>query len=133
MEQGVYLKGVENNMWDNSGQYFNWLLSNGDKSQSIDEGNPTDKSFMMPEEAHEKIRSVELTYDGYIVRGFQFFDKDKTLLWKAGDLGYAWEGYTVATVSLEENEAIIGIVAKLAFAVFYKKEMNNKKQRKNKS
>ena len=78
MEQGVYLKGVENNMWDNSGQYFNWLLSNGAKSQQIDEGNPTDKSFMMPEEVHEKIRSVELTYDGYIVRGFQFFDKEIT-------------------------------------------------------
>ncbi len=49
---------------------------------------------------------------GYI-RGFSFFDKEGALLWKIGiTTGSADD---VVTVLLEENEVIIGVVAKLLF------------------
>ena len=42
--------------------------------------------------------------------GFSFFDKDGALLW---EIGGTWSGYEKETVVLEENEVIVGVVAKL--------------------
>ncbi len=42
--------------------------------------------------------------------GFSFFDKDGDLLWKIGDTYTDWKKEIVV---LEENEFIVGVVAKL--------------------
>ena len=70
---------------------------------------------MMPDGAHRKIRSVKINYSSYI-RGFNFFDKDGTLLWKIGSI-LPW--FKVETVELAENEVIIGVVAKIRFPAWY--------------
>ncbi len=64
---------------------------------------------MIPTDALNKIRSVTIHYYGHI-KGFSFFDKDGSLLWK---IGITNPVYKVDTVLLEENEVIIGVVAKL--------------------
>ncbi len=65
---------------------------------------------MIPANALTKIRSVIINYHylGHIT-GFKFFDKDGALLWEIGNT------YTLfkKTVQLEENEVIVGLVAKL--------------------
>ena len=63
----------------------------------------------MPKDEHKKIRSVEINYNDSIL-GFSFFDKDNSLLWK---IGYTHPSINVKRVTLEENEIIIGVVAKL--------------------
>ncbi len=63
----------------------------------------------MPEGSHNKIRSVSIHYCGSI-GGFSFFDKEGALLW---EIGYIESWLKVETVLLEENERIIGVVAKL--------------------
>ncbi len=63
---------------------------------------------MIPADALNKIRSVTIYYYTCIT-GFSFFDKDGALLWKIGWLYAGCE----ETVILEENEKIIGVVAKL--------------------
>jgi hypothetical protein len=64
---------------------------------------------MIPTDALNKIRSVTIYYywNEYI-SGFRFFDKDGALLWEIG-----WIGLGKETVVLEENEVIVGVVAKL--------------------
>ena len=111
MAKGIYLDGVENNMDDGTGWYFNWILSNGDRSPQKDK-KVTYCPYMMPKGAHNRIRSVKIYYRryGYII-GFSFFDKDGALLWKVGNADSKLE---VETVGLAENEVIIGVVAKLA-------------------
>ncbi len=64
---------------------------------------------MIPADALNKSRSVTIHYS-VIIRGFSFFDKDGALLWKIG-LTESWRN--VETVQLEENEVIVGVVAKL--------------------
>ena len=64
---------------------------------------------MFPKDALNKIRSVDIHHVESIV-GFSFFDKDGALLWKIGD---TTPGYEKETVLLEENEVIVGVVAKL--------------------
>ncbi len=64
---------------------------------------------MMPADAHNKIRSVTIHYYECI-SGFSFFDKDGALLWK---IGYIQSWSKKETVLLEENERIVGVVAKL--------------------
>ena len=65
---------------------------------------------MIPADALNKIRSVTIHYDNHCIRGFSFFDKDGALLWEIGfiDSDLDWE-----TVVLEENEVVVGVVAKL--------------------
>ncbi len=71
---------------------------------------------MMPVGLHNRIKSYRIYYYGGCIRGFyfgiSFFDKGRTLQtlsWKIGDTTYSpWE-----EVELEENEVIIGVVAKL--------------------
>jgi hypothetical protein len=66
---------------------------------------------MMQADAHNKIRSVTIHYYYclHYICGFCFFDKDGALLWKIGYTGSKLE----ETVMLEENEVIVGVVAKL--------------------
>jgi hypothetical protein len=64
---------------------------------------------MLPSEALKKIRSVTIHYTNCI-NGFSFFDKDLALLWEHGN---TYARLDVETVLLEENEVIVGVVAKL--------------------
>ncbi len=64
---------------------------------------------MMPADALNKIRSVTIHYRSFIW-GFSFFDKDKKPLWKIGSTHRNWKNETVL---LEENEVIVGVVARL--------------------
>ncbi len=64
---------------------------------------------MMPAGSHNRIRSVNIHY-AYFIAGFSFFDKEGALLYKIGDTD---EDLNVDTVVLEENEVIVGVVAKL--------------------
>ena len=58
-----------------------------------------------------KIKTVQIYYNSNCIFGFKFFAKDSTLLWK---IGYTTaSSCDVETVELEDNEVIIGVVAKL--------------------
>ncbi len=72
---------------------------------------------MIFKKALNKIRSVTIYYTAvidlnkyYYIRGFSFFDKDGAQLWWIGDTHARYK----ETVVLEENERIVGVVAKLA-------------------
>ncbi len=104
-----YLAGFENNDKDGESCFFNWILSNGDRSQQRDRRAPTIFTHMFPAGSHKKIRSVNIHYhDPECIYGFSFYDKEGALLWKIWDTTYA----RVKTVLLEENEVIVGVVAK---------------------
>ncbi len=65
---------------------------------------------MMPKDAPKMIRSINIHHLNHIF-GFSFFDKEGAQLWK---IGYTtWSGLKVETVLIEENEVIIGVIAKL--------------------
>ncbi len=64
---------------------------------------------MITADTLNKIRSVTIHHD-HCIRGFKFFDKDRKLLWVIGVTG-GW--LKKETVVLEENEVIVGVVAKL--------------------
>ncbi len=67
---------------------------------------------MLPADAINKIRSVTIHYFGTsCIGGFSFFDKDGALLWEIGCT--TGSGLKKETVVLEENEVIVGVVAKL--------------------
>ncbi len=65
---------------------------------------------MIPADALNKIRSV-IIYSCDFIEGFSFFDKDGALLWEIGEIDESWS--KKETVVLEENEVIVGVVAKL--------------------
>ena len=65
---------------------------------------------MIPTDAINKIRSVNIHYYFNCIDGFSFFDKDGELLWK---IGYTDIEMDVETVLLEDNEVIVGVVAKV--------------------
>jgi hypothetical protein len=102
------LAGFENDEKDGSGLYFNFILSNGTRSTQRDDWAPTKYTFMIHKKALNKIRSVNIYHDVSSIAGFSFFDKDGALLWEIGDTTCSKE-----TVLLEENEVIVGVVAKL--------------------
>ena len=64
---------------------------------------------MIPADSVNKIRSVTIHNRNFIT-GFSFFDKDGALLWK---IGWTKKSGLKETVLLEENERIMGMVAKL--------------------
>ncbi len=103
------LVGFENDEEDGLGRLFNFILSNGTRSTQRDEDYPTKYDHMLPTDALNKIRSVTIHHNTFCIFGFKFFDKDGALLWKHG-----WtDGSRKETVVLEENEVIVGVVAKL--------------------
>ncbi len=67
---------------------------------------------MIPADALKRIRSVSIHYNPVsCIFGFSFFDKDGALLWKIGKTTASWMKEEI--VVLEENEVIVGVVAKL--------------------
>ena len=79
------LIGFENNKQSGIGFCFNFILSNGTRSTQSHEQYPTKYTHMIPADALNKIRSVEIHYNACI-RGFSFFDKDGALLWEIGSI-----------------------------------------------
>ena len=77
------LVGFENHREDGESGGFNFILRNGTRSTQRDERWPTDYTHMIPADARNKIRSVNIHY-GSSIAGFSFFDKDGALLWKHG-------------------------------------------------
>ena len=73
---------------------------------------------MIPAYAHKnfRIRLVSIHHNKYI-RGFSFFDEGGTRICKIGDTD--WSELEVTTVVLAENEAIVGVVAKLRYQSWY--------------
>ncbi len=102
------LFGFENDSSNGRDNLFNFILSNGTRSTQKDKW-PTDYTFMIPKDALNKIRSVTINHNMQSIFGFEFFDKDGALLW---DTGYTYTSRK-ETVLLEENEVIVGVVAKL--------------------
>ena len=106
-----YIAGFESDKEDGRGFCFNIILSNGQRSTQRDEEMPTNFTHMMPVGADRKIRSVDIyNYEGSFITGFQFFDKDRKLIWQIGDIA---SHHVVKTVLIAENEVIVGVVAKL--------------------
>jgi len=102
-----FISGVLND--EVEGCCFNWILSNGDQSAQKDPDYPTTKIQMMPEGAHKRIKSVDIIYqNNRCISGFQFFDRDNMFIWQIGA-----HGSRVDTVVLNENEVIVGVLAKL--------------------
>jgi hypothetical protein len=105
------LINFEKNEEDGKDPIFNFILSNGTRSTQRDENYPTNYSFIIPADELNKIRSVTIHYVHNLhILGFSFFDKVGALLWKIGDSSFWLE---TAIVLLEENEVIVGVVAKL--------------------
>ncbi len=75
----------------------------------------TEYTHMIPKDALKKIGRVEIHfYPNNCITGFSFLDKDGALLW---EIGWAHEDVFKVykkTVVLEENEVIVGVVAKLS-------------------
>ncbi len=78
------LVGFENEKQDGTGFYFNFILSNGTRSTQRD-GDRKYYDHMVPDDAFQKIRSVDISHYYNRTRGFSFFDKDRALLWKIGN------------------------------------------------
>ncbi len=94
---------------EGKGSVFNFILSNGAQSTLSGDKLPTDYTFMIPKKALSKIRSVNIhCYFHRCISGFAFFDKDGALLW---EIGVTTEKEK-ETVLLDENEVIVGVVAK---------------------
>ncbi len=87
-----FLSGFESYREDGTSASMNFILSNGDRSKQIDKTYPTKYTFMMPADAHNKIRSVTIHFNDYddFILGFSFFDKDGALLWKHGYTTNPW-------------------------------------------
>ena len=66
-----HLVGTENNLKDGTGQMFNFISSNGERSQQRDEDNLTQHTHMFPKDA--RICLVDIYYSKWIL-GFKFFD-----------------------------------------------------------
>jgi hypothetical protein len=62
----------------------------------------------MPEDTHKKTKKVQIYYGKHNVSGFKFFDENSVQLF---EVGYLKEDFKV--VAIEENQQIIGIVARL--------------------
>ncbi len=103
-----HLSGLENNYKDGTGVFFNFILSNGDRTAQSDKS-MTYYDHMFPKGSHKRIRSVDIYYYGCIC-GFHFYDKERALLLRIGDTNT--RHLKVETVVLADNEVIVGVVAK---------------------
>ena len=88
MVKGVYIIGFETYIQDGTGSNFNFIMSNGARSNQRDKGEQTKYAKMMPEGADKRIRRVDIySYSNKYVLGFAFFDKDHELIWRIGFRG----------------------------------------------
>ena len=78
LAKGIYINGIENNHDKGLGNWFNWFLSNGEKSEQRDEGYVTKFPFMMPKDA--KFKTVEFYTNSKCIFGFKFYDKNNSLV-----------------------------------------------------
>ncbi len=106
-----YIVGFENDEVDGTGSKFKIIMSNGDRSTQREEW-PTNSTQMFPPGSHKMIRAVKIHFRKAIIGGFSFFDKEGALIMKIGlTTGPLIIDYHY--VRLDENEVIVGVVAKL--------------------
>ncbi len=101
------LTGFETCQSGGQGTFFNFIASNGQRTQQRDRGR-TYFTHMLP--ANKIIRSVEI-YHGEWIYAFRFFDKAKLPIFKIGMIDSTNDD--VATVILADNEVIVGVLASL--------------------
>lgn len=75
LAKGIYITGIENNHEKGLGNWFNWFLSNGEKSEQRDEGFVTKFAFMFPKDA--KFKTVQFYTNSKCIFGLKFYDKNK--------------------------------------------------------
>ena len=100
------LAGFQNNEESGLGDSFNFVMSNGARNQQRDENEEYFTHMMV---GNARIKSVHIYYD-YWISGFQFFDRDNNMIFK---IGWITPGDNETRVVLAENEAIVGVAAKL--------------------
>ncbi len=94
--------------FENSPGALNFVLSNQMKTNQTDP-NFNYTLFNMPEDTHKKTRKVQIYINGSSnVIGFKFFDKNSVQLFEVGLFSKEFK-----EVAIEENQQIIGIVARL--------------------
>ncbi len=103
------LTGVANNAKNGYEAQMNFILSNGQQSTQIDE-DETYYDHMIPNDAHKRIRYVEIYYLIDCITGFSFLDKEGALIWGIGMNDSLMD---VETVLIAKNEVIVGVVCKL--------------------
>ncbi len=103
-----HLVGFENNKQCGQGGCFNFILSNGRRSQQ----KGTYYTHMLPHDS--RIRSVDIFHSKCLIVGFQFFDLQLRLIFEIGNTNSGFE-----TVVLADNEVIIGVVARLCEQAIY--------------
>ena len=109
MAKGFYISGFENNHDKGLGNWFNFISTNGERSNQMDEGYLTKFPFMMPKDA--KIKTIDLFLNQKCLFGFKFYDKNKKQIFQ---IGYtADQKLIVETEVLADNEVIFGVVAKV--------------------
>ena len=81
------MAGFENNNKNGTGTRFNFILSNGLRSEQRD-NDTFYHTHLMPLDAYLRIRSVRVYYSG-IVAGFKFLDENKATIWSIGDT-FGW-------------------------------------------
>ncbi len=107
-----FIVGFEVDKKDGKGHRYNIILSNGDRSAQRDKDHDY-YDQIMPEGTPKKIMFVAIyVFNDEFIVGFEFFDKDYSLIWRIGD---PTNGHNlhVKTVELAENEVIVGVLAKL--------------------
>jgi hypothetical protein len=102
-----FLAGFEVDKGSGSGTHFNFVLSNGARSEHRD--GLKYWTHMLPK--RKIIKSVDVYFSDYI-HGFRFFDKEGKTLWEIGMIHSSMD-MEVETVILEDDEVIIGVVGKL--------------------
>ncbi len=88
----------------------NFILSNGERSYQRDK-DLRYFTHLIPAEKEESIKSVNIYYHNGGIYGLSFFAKDKLPFSKTGRTEDAY--LKVKKVVLEDDEVIIGVVAKL--------------------
>ncbi len=112
------LVGFETEREDAKWCAFNFIMSNGTRSSAqrdehvdSDEDWPPRYDHMIPKDAIERTRSVSICHCHETICAFSGFDKDGAPLWEFGDFPPLIIISTEKVV-LEENEVIVGVVAK---------------------
>jgi len=83
-----YITGFENDKENGVGCSFDFILSNGQRSNQRDSGSNY-FSHMIPADEFHRIRIVNICYDDNFIRTLFFYDKDWDFIFRIG-LDYPW-------------------------------------------
>jgi len=83
MEKGLYLAGFESAQKHGENNCFNFVLSNGSRSNYF-KNESMKFTHLIPKDLINKIRAVTLHHYHDSIYGFSFSDKDGEVIWKHG-------------------------------------------------